>query len=223
MIDHLDPTLIQPGDTLIGSLPVNLAAEVCERGGRYLHLSLDLPAPLRGQELNARQMRACGARIEEYRGGGATCARLTAILQACRPRTNEVHKASPRADRFTVPNVQHGCLPMRSNPLTFDPFVAALLNTGCATVTRGTNDTLVIETDPPGADVKLSNGMVGKTPATFKLPRKESLVVDLHKVGFEAVKVNVQPQISGAGGAGLAGNVLFGGIIGVAVDAAPGR
>ncbi|AFL76304.1 SHOCT domain-containing protein [Thiocystis violascens] len=89
-------------------------------------------------------------------------------------------------------------------------------------MTRGTNDTLVIETDPPGADVKLSNGMVGKTPATFKLPRKDSLVVDLHKVGYEAVKVNVRPQISGAGGAGMAGNVLLGGIIGVAVDAGTG-
>jgi CRISPR-associated protein Csx16 len=67
VIDHLDPDDIQPGDTLIGSLPVNLAAEVCERGGRYLHLSLDLPAALRGRELSVAQMRACGARIEEYR------------------------------------------------------------------------------------------------------------------------------------------------------------
>ena len=66
VIDHLDPSLIQPGDTLIGSLPVNLAAEVCARGGRYLHLSLDLPAALRGRELTAEQMRVCGARIERY-------------------------------------------------------------------------------------------------------------------------------------------------------------
>lgn len=100
--------------------------------------------------------------------------------------------------------------------------LTALLNTGCATVTRGTNDTLVIDTEPPGADVKLSNGMAGKTPATFKLPRKEALVVDLQKAGFEAVRVNVQPQISGAGGAGMAGNVLLGGLIGVAVDAGTG-
>lgn len=66
VIDHLDPAIIQPGDTLIGSLPVNLAAEVCARGGRYLHLSLDLRANLRGRELSAEQMCACGARIERY-------------------------------------------------------------------------------------------------------------------------------------------------------------
>lgn len=64
---HLDPAAIQPGDILIGSLPVNLAAVVCERGGRYLHLSLNVPPDLRGEELTAGQMRACGARIEEYR------------------------------------------------------------------------------------------------------------------------------------------------------------
>jgi len=67
VIDHLDPTRIEPGDTVIGSLPVNLAAAVCDRGGRYLHLSLDLPADLRGRELTVEQMRACGARIEEFR------------------------------------------------------------------------------------------------------------------------------------------------------------
>jgi CRISPR-associated protein Csx16 len=66
VIDHLDPTGIQPGDTVIGSLPVNLAAEVCDRGGVYLHLSLDLPAELRGRELTVEQMRACDARIERY-------------------------------------------------------------------------------------------------------------------------------------------------------------
>jgi CRISPR-associated protein Csx16 len=64
---HLDPAEVQAGDVVIGTLPVNLAAEVCARGGRYLHLSLDLPAAWRGRELGADDMRACGARIEEYR------------------------------------------------------------------------------------------------------------------------------------------------------------
>jgi CRISPR-associated protein Csx16 len=66
VLAHLDPSLIVPGDQVIGSLPVNLAAEVCARGGRYLHLSLDLPPELRGRELSAEQMRACGARVEDY-------------------------------------------------------------------------------------------------------------------------------------------------------------
>jgi CRISPR-associated protein Csx16 len=67
VLPHLDASSVKPGDLVIGSLPVNLAAEICARGARYLHLSLDLPANLRGQELDAAQMRACGARIDEYR------------------------------------------------------------------------------------------------------------------------------------------------------------
>ncbi len=67
LITHLDTAIIAPGDRVIGSLPVNLAAEVCQRGGRYLNLSLQLTPELRGRELTIEQMRACGACVEEYR------------------------------------------------------------------------------------------------------------------------------------------------------------
>lgn len=63
---HLDPTEIQPGDTVIGSLPVHLAAEVCQRGARYFNLSLDLPASARGRELSADALQAFNARLEAY-------------------------------------------------------------------------------------------------------------------------------------------------------------
>ena len=93
---------------------------------------------------------------------------------------------------------------------------------GCATITRGTKDTLVVESDPAGANVSLSNGLTGKTPTSFKLPRKENLVVTISKEGYETLTVNVNSQVSGAGGAGMAGNVLFGGLIGAAVDGGSG-
>ncbi len=66
-IEHLDLAEVHAGDVIIGSLPVNLAAEVCARGARYRHLSLDLPADARGIELTAEAMRRYGARVEEYR------------------------------------------------------------------------------------------------------------------------------------------------------------
>lgn len=66
-VAHLDPAEVETGDVVIGTLPVNLAAQVCARGARYLHLTLDLPAAWRGRELSAADMAACGARIEEYR------------------------------------------------------------------------------------------------------------------------------------------------------------
>jgi CRISPR-associated protein Csx16 len=66
MVSHIDPADVAPGDVVIGSLPVHLAAEVCERGGRYMHLSLDLPPELRGVELTPSDMDNAGARIEEF-------------------------------------------------------------------------------------------------------------------------------------------------------------
>ena len=63
---HLDPNDVQAGDTVIGSLPVHLAAAVCERGARYFNLSLDLTAAARGKELSAGDLETFNARIEEY-------------------------------------------------------------------------------------------------------------------------------------------------------------
>lgn len=65
-LPHLDPAEVQPGDIVIGILPVNLAAEVCERGARYFNLSLDLPLEARGRELTVAELQKYGARIEEY-------------------------------------------------------------------------------------------------------------------------------------------------------------
>jgi hypothetical protein len=100
--------------------------------------------------------------------------------------------------------------------------IAAMWLSGCATVTRGTKDTLIVESDPAGAEVRLSTGQTGKTPTSFKLPRGDSLVVTVAKEGYETVMVNVNSQVVGAGAAGMAGNVLVGGIIGAGVDAFSG-
>ncbi len=63
-LTHLDTARIQRGDTVIGTLPVHLAAAVCSQGARYFNLSLDLPAHWRGRELSADELRQCQARLE---------------------------------------------------------------------------------------------------------------------------------------------------------------
>ena len=66
MAEHLELSAILRGDTVLGTLPVHVAAAVCERGARYFHLSMDIPAARRGTELSAKDMRRFGARLEEY-------------------------------------------------------------------------------------------------------------------------------------------------------------
>jgi CRISPR-associated protein Csx16 len=63
---HHDPADVQAGDTVIGSLPVHLAAAVCAAGARYFNLSIDLPAEARGKELTAAELNEFNARLEEY-------------------------------------------------------------------------------------------------------------------------------------------------------------
>ena len=65
-VSHVDTREISPGDTVIGSLPVHMAAAVCARGARYLHLALDLPKELRGHELTFEQLTEIKARLQCY-------------------------------------------------------------------------------------------------------------------------------------------------------------
>ncbi len=99
---------------------------------------------------------------------------------------------------------------------------AAVFLAGCATITRGTTDTLVISSDPPNAEVTLSNGLRCRTPCSLTVKRNESLVVKIVRDGYEPVEATVAPKVAGAGAAGMAGNVLLGGFIGAAVDAGSG-
>ena len=100
--------------------------------------------------------------------------------------------------------------------------IASLSLVGCATVTRGTKEVLVVESDPIGAKVSTSLGLTGITPATSKVSRKGGFVVTIEKEGYETVQVQVSNQVAGAGAAGMAGNILLGGLIGAAIDAGSG-
>ncbi|MBS9781634.1 MAG: CRISPR-associated protein Csx16 [Gammaproteobacteria bacterium] len=63
---HLHIESINKGDTVIGTLPIQLVAEVCQRGAKYLHLTLNLPEHLRGRDLSVDDMNAIGATLEEF-------------------------------------------------------------------------------------------------------------------------------------------------------------
>lgn len=69
-LEHLDDQSLHPGDRVVGTLPVNLAASVCAAGAQYVHLTLNLPKAWRGRELSADDMVALGARLEVYQVKG---------------------------------------------------------------------------------------------------------------------------------------------------------
>jgi hypothetical protein len=100
--------------------------------------------------------------------------------------------------------------------------INALVFTGCATVTRGTTETLMIQSTPSGADVRVSNGFTGRTPFTFTAPRKGDLIVTISLPGYESQEHILHSSVAGKGVAGVAGNALIGGVIGIGVDMATG-
>ena len=93
---------------------------------------------------------------------------------------------------------------------------------GCATVVRGTKQTVRIESNPSGAHIRLSTGAEGVTPASFELGRKEPVVVELQKEGFETQTVTLVPMHSKRGIIAGSGNALIGGAIGGAIDGGTG-
>lgn len=53
-------------DVVVGSLPINIVADLAECGVSYRHLSLSIPEHLRGIELTAKQLSSFDAKLEEY-------------------------------------------------------------------------------------------------------------------------------------------------------------
>ncbi|MCW9710126.1 CRISPR-associated protein Csx16 [Avibacterium sp. 21-586] len=65
-IEHLDLDAIQAGDTVIGTLPIHLAAQVCEKEAAFYFLSVNVRFEQRGTELTAEELTAQGARLIPY-------------------------------------------------------------------------------------------------------------------------------------------------------------
>ena len=96
---------------------------------------------------------------------------------------------------------------------------------GCASVTRGTTETISISSTPSGAEAEISGleaPMTCTTPCAVVAKRNADISVTIKKEGYEAQVVQLTKEIPAAGAAGFAGNVIAGGLIGMGVDAATG-
>jgi hypothetical protein len=100
---------------------------------------------------------------------------------------------------------------------------AAMALSGCATITRGSTVVLTIETTPSGAAVTTSSGFqCAATPCAIRMPRKDSFTMTLTLPGYQTETISVVSGVSSGGGTAMAGNIIFGGLIGVGVDATSG-
>lgn len=102
--------------------------------------------------------------------------------------------------------------------------IVPLLLTNCASIVEGTTDTLTVITDPAGANCNLKRqgatiGVVNPTPGSVTVSKsKYDISVLCKKDGHQDGADTFGSEFQGM----TFGNILFGGIIGVAVDASSG-
>lgn len=66
-VEHLDESNApKAGDTVIGTLPIHLIAQLNKKGVRFLHLRLNLDSLTRGRELTSDELKAVDAKLEEF-------------------------------------------------------------------------------------------------------------------------------------------------------------
>ncbi len=95
---------------------------------------------------------------------------------------------------------------------------------GCASIITGTRQNIKINSTPTGAKVKIMQGQdmipknilawEGTTPATVKLRREYQYMVIISLEGYKTTEVNLEHGRNGW----VWWNILFGGILGFAVD-----
>jgi diacylglycerol kinase family enzyme len=98
------------------------------------------------------------------------------------------------------------------------PAIALLFVTGCASIVSGTKQEVAFRSTPPGATVTVDGENHGGTPMTLKLSRKSRHEVSFALDGYQPYEMSLTKSLNGW----YFGNILFGGIIGLVVDAANG-
>ena len=102
--------------------------------------------------------------------------------------------------------------------------VLVLFNTGCATLTKGSSQTITVATDPSGAICELGRdgntvAIINPTPGSIPVEKASgSISVLCKRTGYQDAAGVLASEFQ----AMTFGNILFGGLIGLAVDAASG-
>ena len=97
-------------------------------------------------------------------------------------------------------------------------FTAVILVSGCATIIHGSKQTVGISSNPSKAQVSIDGQLVGETPVSTRLTRGDNHLVKIELPGYMPYETNLTRKVDGW----IAGNIVFGGLIGLAVDAITG-
>ena len=88
----------------------------------------------------------------------------------------------------------------------------------CGTIIQGTSQQVSVSSNPSDAEVTVDGQQMGRTPVVLDLKRKDKHTVRITLEGYQPYEAAIARKVSGW----IVGNILFGGLIGLAVDAISG-
>jgi len=91
---------------------------------------------------------------------------------------------------------------------------AAVMLGACASIIHSQHQDVSVASTPTGASVQVDGTDQGKTPMVAKLKRKATHVVTISMPGYRPFELTMNRKVSGW----VWGNLVFGGLIGLAVD-----
>ena len=108
--------------------------------------------------------------------------------------------------------------------MRFVPLLSLLLLPACATIVNGSTQAVAVNSSPTGSSCTVDRtgarlGMIPATPGSLILQRNSNeLLVTCTKEGYTTAAKTIPASFNGT----TFGNLLFGGIVGIVVDASSG-
>ena len=65
-MNHLDTAIVRAGDTVIGTISMAAAAEVCRKGAAFFAFDIPLRPDQRGRELSLEEISEMPCRLQQY-------------------------------------------------------------------------------------------------------------------------------------------------------------
>ena len=97
--------------------------------------------------------------------------------------------------------------------------LAVLFASGCATLFQGTNEEIMVQSDPPGAQVSVNDGRNGTTPYSMKVSRNDDVDIHVSKPGYAPMDISDESHMEWGY---FISDFFFTGLIGLAVDGLDG-
>lgn len=100
----------------------------------------------------------------------------------------------------------------------FCMFLFLTLLTSCSTIMNGPRQSIGIASNPTNASVWLDRAFMGNTPIIIDMSRKDNHIVRIELEGYLPYEATFSKKLN----MWVFGNIIFGGVIGLAVDAVTG-